>query len=46
MENLADIAEPQVLPNEQKDEKIKKNNFPSVYSVSIGEIAFLRLKPE
>jgi len=33
MENLADISEVQVLPNDQKDKQFK---FLSIYSVSIG----------
>jgi len=41
MENLVDISEPQVL---QMSNKINKFNFTSVYSVSMGEIAFLPLK--
>jgi len=43
IEYLADISDPQVPPNDQKDQKI---NFPSVYQVSMREIAFLPLKPE
>jgi len=37
MENLADISEPQVLPNEQKDE---------INSIFDLFIQFLPLKPE
>ena len=37
MENLADISEPQVLPNEQKDQWF---NFPSVYSGFNGRNCF------
>jgi len=36
MENLAANSEPQVPPNEQKT--LINSNFPSVYSVSMGEI--------
>ena len=37
MENLADISE------RRMGKKINKFNFPSVYSVSIGEIVFIPL---
>jgi len=39
MENLAEIAEPQVP---QMSRKIHTFNFPSVYSVSMGEIGKFR----
>ena len=42
MEKLAGISEPQVPPNEQKNQKF---NLPYVYSaVSMGGISFLPLK--
>jgi len=35
MENVADISDPQIQPNEPK---IHQFNLPSVYLVSMGEI--------
>jgi len=43
MENMADISEPKVLPNERK---LYQFNFASVYSVPMGEKAFLPSKIE
>jgi len=39
---LADISE---LKFRKMNKEIKKLNFQSVYSVSMGEIAFISLKP-
>ena len=43
MEDLADISEPQVPPNEQKDQYIQ---FPSVYSGFNGRKAISPIETE
>ena len=42
--NVAGISEPQVLPNEHYNKDRYQFNFPSVYSVSLGEKQYLPLK--